>query len=275
MTTLSGPDGFQRYYETLFAERWPKLRDALFDEPDAMTVTEGLTAPYRMDRASFVAARALAVRPGDRVVDLCAAPGGKTLLLALALEGRGSLFANDRSSARRARLHRVLEMHLPDECRRTITVTGHDAARWGVFRPRSADRVLADVPCSSERHVINSPAALRNWSESRTRRLARQAYAIACAAADSLVSGGRMVYSTCALSPAENDEVVTRLLARSAPAIVVLPPAERVSSIRDAVQPQKTFSDLPGRPTEHGWAFLPDADHGMGPIYLSILVRTD
>ena len=269
MKTPRGPSGFEEYYVSLFGERWPALRQALLGETNSFVLETGLETPYYLDRASVIAAYMLRVTKGAEVVDLCAAPGGKTLILALALDGTGTLLANERSSARRARLHRVLKTHLCDELRAPVTVTGHDAAKWGVYSPSSADKVLADVPCSSERHVVASPAALGEWSASRTRRLAQQAYAIACAGADALRPGGEMVYSTCALSPLENDEVVGKLAQRRGDRIEIVDPARRLSTLpMSLVAPNGTVA---GSPTMHGWAFLPDSDDGMGPMYLALV----
>ncbi|MFW5685111.1 MAG: hypothetical protein ACOC0O_00510, partial [Spirochaetota bacterium] len=129
------------------------------------------------------------------------------------------------------------------------------------------------VPCSSERHVIKSAGALAEWSPSRTKRLAQAAYAIACAGFDALAPGGRLVYSTCALSPLENDGVITKLLARGAGDIVSLDPSPILASAADRFRSYLETDGLPGAPTEHGRHFLPDADRGLGPLYVAVLER--
>lgn len=252
-----GPEEFELFYQDLFGPRWPSLRSALLGEAIYAELRDGYLEPYFVDRASLLAARALDVQPGERVLDLCAAPGGKTLVLATALAGSGELIANERSATRRNRLHRVLQNHLPERLRSPISVTGHDASKWGIHEQLAYDRVLADVPCSSERHVIASASALSTWSPSRTRRLAIAAYAIACAGGDALKEGGRMVYSTCALSPLENDGVVDRLLSRASGELAI----KRLESVDG------------GEPTEYGHQIMPDTDGGMGPIYFAIIER--
>ena len=259
-----GPAAFEHYYEQLYRDRWDALRKALLGEARYQELNGCLTTPYFLDPASVAAAGALEAVPGQEVLDLCAAPGGKTLVLACRLAGSGRLVANERSSARRARLRRVLEQHLPEDLRAIITVTGHDAARWAIHEPAQYDRVLADVPCSSERHVLQSAGELAKWSPSRTKRLAQAAYAIGCAAVDAVRPGGRVVYSTCALSPLENDVVVARLLDRGRGAIAAGPAVYNLRS---------TSIRLPWEPTEHGAVLLPDAAAGAGPMYVAVVEK--
>ncbi len=274
--TPRGPEGFERYYADLFAGRWPALREALLASGKTVAFARGLEAPYYLDPASVLAAECLEVEPSHEVLDLCAAPGGKSLVLASRLRSPGApaasgrLVCNERSSARRARLHRVLDTHLGRELRERVEVAGHDAARWALYEPKRYDRVLADVPCSSEQHVIQSQAALGEWSASRTRRLALGAYAIACAAVDSARPGGRVVYSTCALSPLENDGVIAKVLKRGKGSISVVEPGPVVGR---AAANLPHLNGVPGGPTDSGWMILPDFDDGLGPIYIAILER--
>ena len=137
---------FEDYYSEIYGGRWQNLKPALLLEPEGYCVSEGLLKAYYLDRASAAAARALDVKPGDHVLDMCAAPGGKTLLLALSLAGKGSLISNDRSSDRRRRLKDVVETHLPVAFRDIVNVTGHDASRWGLHEQDTYDRILLDAP---------------------------------------------------------------------------------------------------------------------------------
>ncbi len=251
-----GPQAFDRYYEQLYGDRWPVLRTALVSPPHQIALSAPLKTPYYLDEASRAAADALPLSPGDEVIDFCAAPGGKTLALAVRLPEGATLISNERSATRRARLHRVLDNHLPDALRSRVTVTGHDATRWGVVRPASAQRILLDVPCSSERHVITDPAHLSRWSAGRTRSLSIQAFALLAAAIDTLVVGGTLLYVTCALSPQENDDVVARAFARRAGLVALHRP------------------DLPwGEETRHGVHVLPDRADGRGPLYVALLEK--
>ena len=260
-----GAEVFHRYYEDLFADRWATLRPALLSEQVHTEYTSCLTRPYYLDPASVAVALALGVRPGHRVLDLCAAPGGKSLVLVCQLSGSGSLVCNERSAARRNRLIRVLDSHLPPAMRMLVTVTGHDAARWALHEPEAYDRVLADVPCSSERHVIQSAGDLGRWSPSRPKRLAQGAYTIGCAAVDATRPGGLTVYSTCALSPLENDRVVERLLGRGKGRLSISQTGPGV--------PDACAVPLDWEPTEFGMTALPDRNNGAGPMYFAMLQK--
>ncbi len=263
--TRHGAAAFETFYHDLYGDRWEGLRACLSREsgghqPEAVSsgrpieLREGLKRSYYLDEASFLAAEALDVQPGDSVLDLCAAPGGKSLILALHSGTEGTLVANERSATRRARLLRVLDTHLPPEIRSRIRVTGHDARRWGLYETDRYDRVLLDAPCSSEAHVLASPNHLAEWSPSRTRNLATQAHAMLAAAVDAARPGGIILYSTCSVSPAENDEVVERLLKKRSGVVEVL-----------------SRSAPWGEQSKHGWQIFPDRSEGRGPIYYAIL----
>lgn len=243
------PD-FDSCYADLYKERWGVLRQALIESPRYETLETPLLRPYHLDRASGAAARSLGAEPGDRVLDLCAAPGGKTLVLALALQGVGSLISNERSAARRERLRRVIDEHLPSELREIVTVTGHDAEKWGLHEQNLYDKVLLDAPCSSERHLLGQPKLLKEWTPSRSVQLARRQHAMLCAGWDALRPGGRLLYSTCALSPEENDGVVERLLKSR---------GKRVEIFSEEVPETE--------PTRFGRIALPDKTGGAGPLY--------
>lgn len=205
-----GPAAFDRHFEAVYGPRWAGLRSALAEPTRPEAHLEGLAKPYFLDGASVRAARALGVQPGDTVLDMCAAPGGKTLVLALALGGSGRLVSNDRSADRRGRLKRVIEEHLAEDLRSVVTVTGYDATKWGLHEQAVYDRILLDAPCSSERHLVHSPAHLAEWSPNRTKHLAQQALAMLCAALEALKPGGRLLYSTCSISPDENQDLLDR-----------------------------------------------------------------
>jgi 16S rRNA C967 or C1407 C5-methylase (RsmB/RsmF family) len=217
--------------------------------------TGGLLSAYVMDAASVVAARALAVKPGEDVLDLCAAPGGKALVLLEALSEVGALTLNDRSRQRSVRLRTVLRQYVPASVSQRVKLTTHDARRWGLYHPEAHDAILLDAPCSSERHVLGDAAELARWSPSRIQRLAADQYAMLASAATALKPGGRLVYSTCALAPEENDGVIARLLKKG----------------RHRLVPSSVEAPM-GEATQYGWQIHPDR-HGAGPIYFCKLTK--
>ncbi|WP_455381973.1 RsmB/NOP family class I SAM-dependent RNA methyltransferase [Salinispira pacifica] len=251
-----GPAAFDRFYSELLGDRWNTLRPCLRDSGRPVALEAGLLRPYYLDDASVTAAQALGVQGGDTVLDMCAAPGGKTLVLATAAGPGGTVVANERSAARRARLIRVLDEHLPPDIRERVTVTGHDARRWGLHERERYDRVLLDAPCSSEAHVLGSQQHLDRWSPARTRQLAVQAHAMLAAAVDAVKPEGYVLYSTCAVSPLENDGVIERLLKRRSGVVAVC-------------RAQAPW----GEPTVHGWEIMPDRAEGRGPIFFALLRR--
>lgn len=249
---------FFDYYEKLFGERWPALLESLKGEGYATELHFGdRLEPYFLDEASVFAAQALGVEPGDDVLDMCAAPGGKTLVIASMLKGEGSLQSNDRSPDRRLRLQHVIENSLPECWRSVIKVTGYDGMKFGLHKKECFDKVLLDAPCSSDRHVLNSPAHLEVWSAKRVKRLSVEQGALLASAVDALKPGGTVVYGTCALSPMENDDVVRKILKKR--------PSMRFEAIENL---------LPGADrTEFGVHILPDRSEGRGPIYCAKLMK--
>jgi 16S rRNA C967 or C1407 C5-methylase (RsmB/RsmF family) len=193
---------------------------------------------------------------------MCAAPGGKTLVLASTLGQGGEIVANERSSQRRKRLKTVLDAHLAPALRSCVAVTGHNAAVWGLHEKNAYDRVLLDAPCSSERHLVLQPRYLAAWSPSRSRSLARQAYAMLLAALDAAKPGGLLLYSTCALLEAENDEVIRRALERRPGAFTPIAPlcAEKAATLSLSLEK-----------TRFGSLILPDTSDGAGPLYFALL----
>jgi 16S rRNA (cytosine967-C5)-methyltransferase len=152
------------------------------------------------------AARVLAPRSGERVLDLCAAPGGKTTHLAALMNGGGEVLAIERNRRRAGALTRTAaRLHAAN-----VRVEVGDAADDrgdGTF-----DRVLVDPPCSGL-GTLQARADLR-WrvTPAAVAEMAQSQAAILAAGAKALRPGGVLVYSTCTISPLENEHVVTTFL---------------------------------------------------------------
>ena len=145
---------------------------------------------------------------------------------------------------------------VPPEIAQTVTVTGREAALIGRSEPECYDRVLADVPCSAEAHLLRRPQELERWSPARVKSLALRQFAILVSGLDALKIGGELLYSTCSIAPEENDGVIAKLLKKRPHAVVLIPFAS------------------PGEATEFGRIVLPDTERGRGPLYLCKLRKT-
>jgi 16S rRNA C967 or C1407 C5-methylase (RsmB/RsmF family) len=208
-----------------------------------------------MDPASYWAAKALEVWPGDQVLDMCAAPGGKSLILAEALTSSGELIANEVSEARRERLKKVIQQYVPRDIRDRIWVTGKDGGKFALTHKQKFDRILVDAPCSGERHLFETAKELQEWKVSRSEKLAQRQYALLTAALLAAKPGGRIVYSTCSISDLENDLVIERLLKKKEGQFEVL---------------ESSLPMTEAERTRFGIQMWPDRCEA-GPIYYSVL----
>lgn len=285
---------FESYFSSIYLERWPLLKNALLENetlvarlnnwslpdsdhpiyreekfpglknvysiPNRETYTsqetrDGLLDIYFMDPGSILVAEHLQVKEGDIVLDMCAAPGGKTLVLFEKLIESGELFANEISESRRHRLKKVIQDFIPRDKRERIWVKGHDGINFGMKLPNHFDKILLDAPCSGEKHLLQNPKELKEWSKKRTEKLAQRQYGLLCSAMLALKPKGRLVYSTCSISPLENDGVIRRFM-------------ERKGESADLIHSEITV----GEKTEFGRIFLPD-QAGFGPLYFAILEK--
>jgi len=251
---LERNQAFEDYYQGLFGGRWHLLRESLLSPAASVPYSEGLIKPYMLDRASVLAALSLKLPSSGSILDACAAPGGKSLVLASRMSGEARLLCNELSAERRRRLKNTLNEHLDEEKLRQVSVSGFDAASLGGKKSEwnRFDAILLDAPCSSERHVIQSPKAIAEWTEARPRFLSRRQWSLLSAAFLLLKPGGSLVYATCALSPIENDGPVSKLLEKYARAIEL-----------------DELDYTEGEKTKYGRLILPDASDGMGPMYVA------
>ena len=165
-------------------------------------------AYYLQEASAMAPAGLLDVRPGMTVLDLCAAPGGKSSQIAALLQGQGLLVANEINPKRAAILSRNLErMGVAN----ALTLNEHPkrlAERFGGY----FDRILVDAPCSGEGMFRKEEAAVTDWSVETVQMCARRQREILESAAEMLRPGGRLVYSTCTFAPEENEGVISAFL---------------------------------------------------------------
>jgi 16S rRNA (cytosine967-C5)-methyltransferase len=213
---------------TLRANRLVISRDALRDEllrddelettpahyaPDALIVHGGRLPEARgrftiQDEASQLVPLLLGARAGERVLDLCASPGGKATALAAEMAGRGLVVACDA----RARRMRLLEATVRESGAPNIRLVQVGSRDEVPFAP-AFDRVLVDAPCSGLGTVRRDPDIRWRRAETDLSVFADTQRALLARAARAVAPGGHLVYATCSSEPEENDDVVDAFLA--------------------------------------------------------------
>lgn len=150
----------------------------------------------------------LPVAPGDRVLDLCAAPGGKSTELAARLRGQGLLVANDISNSRAKALLKNLELAGV----KNALVISENPSRLSEYFTGYFDKILVDAPCSGEGMFRKSPAIMKNWEQYGTGYYHKLQSEILPEAINMLKPGGYLLYSTCTFSPEENEGSIQEVL---------------------------------------------------------------
>jgi 16S rRNA (cytosine967-C5)-methyltransferase len=185
--------------------------------PDALIVTRGnpLTTTLHdeglfviQDEASQLVGAFAGARPGERILDVCASPGGKTLAMAAAMSGRGRIIASDV----RGRRVELLKKSVHRSGARNVVVVRADAGGPLPFRP-VFDRVLLDAPCSGLGTVRRDPDIKWRRRKEDLPELVRAQRAMLDHSAAVVVAGGALIYATCSGEPEEDDEVVDAFLA--------------------------------------------------------------
>ncbi|MFN8791973.1 MAG: RsmB/NOP family class I SAM-dependent RNA methyltransferase [Bdellovibrionales bacterium] len=264
---------FDKHYGKLWGDRWQALRAALkahhqvafrmesprqsvkemaIHQPGQMPErkAEGLLSEYFMDPASLLMARALPLEGVEKVLDMCAAPGGKSLVLISRLPDSAEIICNEPSGSRRESLTKVIQNYVPRDRREKVWVRGQDGAQYGLKMPAQFDAILVDAPCSGEAHLLENQKEMQNWSPKRSEGLAIKQYSLLSSAWSALKPGGSLVYSTCSISPLENDGVIEKLLKKK----------------KDAVEILKPELEIEPEWTRHGFQYFPD-QFGFGPLY--------
>ena len=160
---------------------------------------------YVQNPSSMIPPHLLAPQPGESVLDLAAAPGGKTTQMAGMMNVTGVLVAVEENPIRAEKL----KANLLRQGATHVRVEVGDGAIFGRGNPKAFDRVLLDAPCSAEgRFQSAEPSSYKYWKESTPQQCAKLQRRLFKGALESLKSGGFLLYSTCAVSPEENEGVV-------------------------------------------------------------------
>ncbi|KAI0430000.1 S-adenosyl-L-methionine-dependent methyltransferase [Xylaria sp. FL1042] len=269
-------------------------------QPDS---SSRLMTHWNLDAASLLAVTILDPKPGDRVLDLCAAPGGKSVAMSQFLRtdnydnttpslGGGCLHSNEVNNGRNKRLASNLQSYLPETLFKTgeikvLKLDGTDpfSVQTLPLGPGGYDKVLLDAPCSSERHVIHAHVKAKqggraademtSWRSGHSKKMAKTQVALLMTALKAVRVGGRVLYATCSLSNDENDGVIEKGME--------LVQKERKKSgikwdlgVRSgdlAAKGLEAWAEL----TKHGWLVLPDHPSGgkWGPLFFALLEKVE
>lgn len=182
---------------------------------------------YLQEPSAMTPANLLPIEPGERVLDLCAAPGGKSTELGARLQGEGVLVANDISSSRAKALLKNLELFGIGN----VLVTSETPDRLASYFPSYFDKILVDAPCSGEGMFRKDSAMVKSWLEHGPEYFAAIQKQIMVEAVKMLRPGGMLLYSTCTFSPLEDEGTITWLLEQCPEmSIVPLPQEEGFSA---------------------------------------------
>jgi 16S rRNA (cytosine1407-C5)-methyltransferase len=190
---------------------------------------------YVQDLSSMLVALELQAQPGEVILDLAAAPGGKLTLLAERMLNQGQLSAVEPIRSRYYRLREMVE-------RLGVTIVRMyrtDGRSVGRKTPERFDRVLLDAPCSGEaRFHVDQPQSWQYWSERKIREQSRKQIGLLLSGLHALKRGGFLIYSTCAFAPEENERVVNVAMRKFPGELEIVPPSHRG---------WEAVSHLPGR----------------------------
>ncbi|HHB90723.1 MAG TPA: hypothetical protein ENK60_05395 [Anaerolineae bacterium] len=224
---------------------------------------------YLQDPSAMLAAVLLDPQPGEWVLDVSAAPGGKATHLAARLQGRGLLVANEVVRPRA----RTLIDNLARFGVRNMVVTHEPVERLAQVWPGRFQRVLVDAPCSGEGMFRKSEQARKEWSARAIPGNAARQQRILAAAATMVAPGGRLLYATCTFAPEENEAVVARFL-RTHPDFDLLPPPDLPYLAPG--RPDWLSADLArGLPLERCVRIWPHRSPGDGHFYALMARRGD
>ena len=168
------------------------------------TVLHEAGALYIQEPGAMIPAAVLEAKPGEKILDLCAAPGGKSTQIGCCMRGEGLLVCNEPVPKRAQILSRNIErMGLPNTIV-TCALPEQLAKQW----PEGFDAVMVDAPCSGEGMFRRDPETRNEWTAEQAKGCAERQKGILSSAARLVRPGGRLVYSTCTYNPEENEQNV-------------------------------------------------------------------
>lgn len=204
-------EGWREAAEKYASSPVPWCKDGYYIRPGARPSASSAYfsgAFYIQESAAMAPVEVLDPRPGETVLDICAAPGGKSTQILSRLEGKGALLANEADRSRAQALAGNIERMGYTNAAVTCS-SAQDAAK---HLKNAFDAVLVDAPCSGEGMFRRDPSSRTEWNSSSPAGCASRQRSILAAAASCLRPGGRLVYSTCTFNTVENEGSVKALL---------------------------------------------------------------
>ena len=227
--------------EGIEARPWPLLPEA-FWVPFAdreLLVRSSLCNQgciYVQNFSSMVPVVLLDPQPGEEILDLAAAPGGKTLHTAARMADEGRIAAVELV---KGRYYRMLD-NIERSGATLVDTYWKDGARVGRQVPNRFDKVLLDAPCSSEaRFDTRNPASYRYWSEKKVKDMQRKQKQLLYSGVSALKPGGKLVYSTCSYAPEENELAIQHILRKFGDQLEVQPIALDLPNLRPGLSQWK------------------------------------
>lgn len=209
---------------------------------------------YLQEAASMLPVALLDPKPGDRVLDMSAAPGSKTTQIAARIQGRGVLIANDVQEKRIWSLLTNLQ-----RCGVTNATVTRKVGQWFAGNMTEVfDRVLCDAPCTAQGTARKDSDALNYCSMDNIGKMARLQRELLESAVHACKVGGRIVYSTCTLTPEENEDVVLSILAKFPDQLSIVNPADILKSdfgrpLEDSAKVQSSLGRTKAEPMIRLW----------------------
>ncbi len=218
---------------------------------------------YIQEASAMAPVTYMEVEPGEKILDLCASPGGKTTQIAGAMKGQGILVCNEIHPARA----KILSENVERMGVKNAIVVSHAPDELAEHFPGYFDRILVDAPCSGEGMFRKNEEACTEWSLENVEMCAKRQDTILESAAQMLKAGGRLVYSTCTFAPQENEGTISRFLQRY-PEFSILP----VKKAEGMAEGNPVWTESPAKGIEHTIRLWPHKLRGEGH-YLAVLEK--
>ena len=223
-------------------------------------------AYYIQEPSAMAVVSVLDPKPGERVLDLCAAPGGKSTHLADRMQGKGLLVSNEIHPARA----KILAQNIERMGIAHAVVTNESPENLAPRFPEFFDRIVVDAPCSGEGMFRKDEEARNQWSPAHVKMCAERQQRILDQAGSMLRPGGRLVYSTCTFAPEEDEQGIADFLSRHPEFSIVAHPEDEIPEGISCARPEWSQIECPE--LVHTFRIWPHKAEGEGH-YLALLEK--